>query len=145
MMMEARLLHGGKINNDLLEKINSLEYFSLAYPKSLANSFGTDIVFPIIKSFEIKTEDALSTLTEHICIQIKNSLEPFKQNEIQKLFITGGGAFNTFLIERLKKHLEEINFEIHIPEDDVVKYKEALIMALLGILRWREQYTILSS
>ncbi len=141
----GKIAAGGKINIDLLEKINSLKYFGLAYPKSLANSFGTDIVFPIIKSFEIKTEDALSTFTEHICIQIKKSLEPFTQNEIQKLFITGGGAFNTFLIETLRKHLEEINFEIHIPEDDIVKYKEALIMALLGILRWREQYTILSS
>ena len=135
----------GNINNDLLEKINSLEYFKLAHPKSLANSFGTDIIFPIIKSFKINIEDALATFTEHICIQIKNSLEHYKQKELQKLFITGGGAFNIFLIGRLKKHLEEINFEIYIPEENVVKYKEALIMALLGILRWREQYTILSS
>ncbi len=144
-MTEGKLSALGKVNTSMLEEINSLEYFGKAYPKSLANSFGTDIIFPIIKSFEISTEDALATFTEHICIQIKNSLEPFKQNEIKKLFITGGGAFNTFLTERLKEHLAEINFEIHIPEDDVVKYKEALIMALLGVLRWREQYTILSS
>jgi anhydro-N-acetylmuramic acid kinase len=26
-----------------------------------------------------------------------------------------------------------------------VKYKEALIVALLGLLRWREQYTVLAS
>ncbi len=135
----------GKVNTSMLEEINLLEYFGKAYPKSLANSFGTDIIFPIIKSFEISTEDALSTFTEHICIQIKNSLKPFKQNEIQKLFITGGGAFNSFLSRRLKEHLAGINFEIHIPEENVVKYKEALIMALLGVLRWREQYTILSS
>ncbi len=135
----------GKSNDPLLEKINSLDYFSLKYPKSLPNSFGTDIVFPIIKSFEINTEDALSTFTEHICIQIKNSLAPFRKNETQELFITGGGAFNTFLIERLKKHLEEINFKTHMPGENIVKYKEALIMALLGALRWREQYTILSS
>ncbi|HEV8082193.1 MAG TPA: anhydro-N-acetylmuramic acid kinase [Chitinophagaceae bacterium] len=142
---EGKISAKGNINNALLEKINSLEYFKLPYPKSLANSFGTDVIFPIIKSFEINTEDALSTFTEHICIQIKNSLKPFKQNERQKLFITGGGAFNTFLIKRLNHHLEETNFEIHIPEENVVKYKEALIMALLGILRWREQYTVLAS
>ncbi len=142
---EGKISAKGKINIDLLEKINSLEYFKLPYPKSLANSFGTDVIFPIIKSFEINTEDALSTFTEHICMQVKNSLEPFKQNETQKLFITGGGAFNTFLVGRLKQHLEKINFEIFVPEDDVVKYKEALIMALLGALRWREQYTILAS
>ncbi len=142
---EGTISARGKINMTLLEKINSLEYFKLPYPKSLANGFGTDLIFPIIKSFEINTEDALATFTEHICIQIKNSLEPFKKEEKQPLFITGGGAFNTFLIGRLRKKLDEINFEIHIPEDEVVKYKEALIMALLGILRWREQYTVLAS
>ncbi|MEO8109558.1 MAG: anhydro-N-acetylmuramic acid kinase [Ginsengibacter sp.] len=142
---EGRLSAFGKIHNELLEKMNSLEYYRLTYPKSLANSFGTDTVFPIIKSFEINTEDALATYTEHICIQIKRSLVPFQKDGSQKLFITGGGAFNNFLIERLKKSIEEINFEIYIPEDDVVKYKEALIMALLGVLRWREQYTVLAS
>jgi len=40
---------------------------------------------------------------------------------------------------------DEINFEIVLPADEVIKYKEALIMALLGALRWREQYTVLSS
>ncbi len=142
---EGKISAKGKINIDLLEKINSLEYFKLLYPKSLANSFGTDTIFPIIKSFETNTEDALATFSEHICIQIKNSLAPFRQNKMQQLFITGGGAFNIFLTDSIKRQLQEINFEIHIPQDDVVKYKEALIMALLGVLRWREQYTILAS
>ena len=69
----------------------------------------------------------------------------FKSNETQKLFVTGGGAFNIFLVEKLQKNLEDINFEVYIPADEVVKYKEALIMALLGLLRWREQYTVLAS
>ena len=135
----------GKIHADLLEKLNSLEYYKQPYPKSLANSFGTDIIYPLLKSFSIHIEDALCTYTEHICTQIKNSLLPFKEDIVQKLFITGGGAFNTFLVERLQKNLEEVNFEIFIPGSDVVQYKEALIMALLGVLRWREQYTVLAS
>ena len=32
-----------------------------------------------------------------------------------------------------------------VPEKNIVDYKEALVMALLGILRWREQNTVLSS
>lgn len=135
----------GKIHTDLLEKLNSLEYYKQPYPKSLANSFGTDIIYPLVKSFSVSIEDALRTYTEHICRQIKNSLLPFKQDTLQKLFITGGGAFNTFLIQRLQENLNEINFEIFIPAKDVVQYKEALIMALLGVLRWREQYTVLAS
>ncbi len=142
----GKIASSGKINNKLLEKLNSLDYYFLPHPKSLANSFGTDIIYPLIKDFNLSTEEALCTYVEHICIQIKKSLQPFfSKAEVQQLMITGGGAFNIFLIERLTKNLEAINFEIYIPEDDVVKYKEALIMGLLGILRWREQYTVLAS
>jgi len=143
---DGKMASEGKINEELLQKLNALDYYFLDHPKSLANSFGTDIIFPMIKSFNLSTEDSLRTYVEHIAIQIKNSLQScFSKVEVQKLMITGGGAFNRFLVERISKHLEEINFEIFIPADEVVIYKEALIMALLGTLRWREQYTILSS
>ena len=136
----------GHINDEILQKLNSLDYYSQPFPKSLANSFGTEIIYPIINNAGLNTNDALCTYVEHICVQIKNSLQPFFINSVvQQLMITGGGAFNTFLIDRLSKHLEEINFEIVIPDKKVVNYKEALIMALLGVLRWREQNTVLAS
>jgi anhydro-N-acetylmuramic acid kinase len=143
---DGKMASSGRINEALLEKLNSLKYFSLPYPKSLANSFGTNIIYPLIKSFNLSTEDSLATFAEHISIQIKNSLQSyFSKTDLQQLMITGGGAFNKFLVERISKHLQEINFEVFIPADEVVIYKEALIMALLGTLRWREQYTVLSS
>ena len=130
----------------VLQKLNSLNYYSLPYPKSLSNSFGTDIIYPLIKSFDLTTEDSLCTYVEHIALQIRNALIPsFTNTEVQQLMITGGGAFNEFLIKRISQHLSEINFEVFIPADEVIVYKEALIMALLGTLRWREQYTVLSS
>ncbi|MEO8720575.1 MAG: anhydro-N-acetylmuramic acid kinase, partial [Ginsengibacter sp.] len=141
----GKLASEGNINVGLLQKLNALDYYALPHPKSLANSFGTDKIYPLIKSFGLSTEDSLCTYVEHIAYQIKNALIPsFSSSEVQQLMITGGGAFNKFLIQRIKIHLSEINFEIYIPEDEVVIYKEALIMALLGTLRWREQYTVLS-
>ncbi|MGN6533930.1 MAG: anhydro-N-acetylmuramic acid kinase [Ginsengibacter sp.] len=143
---DGKMASSGKINDALLEKLNSLEYFSLPYPKSLANSFGTDIIYPLIKSFNLTTEDSLATYVEHISIQVKHALQGyFSKTDLQQLMVTGGGAFNKFLAERISKHLQEINFEVYIPAGEVVIYKEALIMALLGTLRWREQYTVLSS
>jgi len=143
---DGNLAAQGNVNFNLLSKLNSLEYYSLAYPKSLANSFGTGIVFPMIKEFALSTEDALATYTEHISCQVKNSLMPFFNNgKLQPVMITGGGALNKFLIKKIAEHIGEINFEVFIPGDEVVNYKEALIMALLGTLRWREQYTVLSS
>lgn len=142
----GKMAASGKINNELLEKLNSLDYYFIPHPKSLANSFGTDIIYPLIKEFKLSIEDALCTYVEHICIQVKQSLSTFFSNAaIQKLMITGGGAFNNFLIERLSINLREINFEVFIPAEEIVQYKEALIMALIGILRWREQYNVLAS
>ena len=143
---DGKIAAEGKINEVLLQELNALSYYSQPYPKSLANSFGTDIVFPLIKEFTLSTEDSMATYVEHIAFQIKNALLPYFSNvELQQLMITGGGAFNKILADRISKQLNQINFEIIIPEDEVVIYKEALIMALLGTLRWREQYTVLSS
>jgi anhydro-N-acetylmuramic acid kinase len=62
-----------------------------------------------------------------------------------KLLCTGGGAFNTFLIDRLKTHLAALNIDVIIPGEKLIKYKEALIMALMGVLRWREETNVLAS
>jgi anhydro-N-acetylmuramic acid kinase len=158
---EGKIAASGSVNQDLLEKLNELDYYQQAYPKSLANDFGTDIVYPIIKNSGCEIPDALRTYTEHIALQIKNaiaSVENLKPviataNNVKqeaktsnlKLLCTGGGAFNTFLIERLKDILKELNIEVIIPDEKLVKYKEALIMALIGVLRWREETNILSS
>ena len=143
---DGNLASAGKINEGLLEELNSLEYYSLPNPKSLDNNFGTDTVFPIIKSFNIKTEDALRTYVEHICFQIKTAVN-FPPNVNRQLLITGGGAFNNFLIKRLEEVFitSGLELKIVVPEENVVKYKEALIMGLIGILRWRQEYNVLSS
>lgn len=142
---KGHLSSRGRVNEELLEILNAFSYYKIPYPKSLSNNFGIEIVYPILKSFGLSIEDILRTYTEHISTQIKNALHPFKEENVQKVFITGGGVFNGFLIERLEKNLTEINFQVFIPDDKVVNYKEALIMALLGVLRWREQYTVLPS
>ncbi len=59
------------------------------------------------------------------------------------LFITGGGAYNTFLIERIQFHLPEM--KIIIPEKKILEFKEALIFALLGVLKLRNEINVLSS
>ena len=136
----------GSVNRELLNELNNLDYFTLSHPKSLANSFGTDIIYPLIKKYGLRTADSLCTYAEHIAIQIKNSLNPFSSElQSKNVMITGGGAFNKFVVSRIQHLLLSINYQIYIPADEVVNYKEALIMALLGTLRWREQYTVLTS
>jgi anhydro-N-acetylmuramic acid kinase len=143
------MAENGTINQELLEKLDRLEYYKEPFPKSLANDFGTGIVYPIVKNSGLDTNDSLRTYTEHIVIQIKNAFAVLGNHKPQtknhKLLCTGGGAFNRFLIQRLKEILQEINIELIVPDANLVSYKEALIMAFIGVLRWRQEYNVLSS
>jgi len=142
----GKIAASGNINEDLLKRLNELDFYKRSYPKSLANDFGTDTVYPIIKKAALKGEDVLRTYVEHIVMQIKNAINNSKlRTHGSQLLVTGGGAFNNFLIERLKDHLKELNIEATIPDEQLVKFKEALIMALIGVLRWRQEYNVLSS
>jgi anhydro-N-acetylmuramic acid kinase len=139
----------GKIDNTLLQTLNDLDYYKQPYPKSLANEFGTDTVFKIVRENELEIHDALRTYTEHIAIQVKNAIAVLKadkpEEENAQLLVTGGGAFNTFLMKRLKMLLGEIGVAVMVPDESLVKYKEAMIMAFIGILRWREEYNVIST
>ena len=139
----------GTVNNELLEKLNALEYYKQPYPKSLANDFGTDVVYPIIKDSNLEIKDALRTYVEHIVVQIRESISTsgnFKpQTSNLKLLASGGGGFNTFLIQRLSDSLKELNVEVIVPDKKLVNFKEALIMAFIGVLRWRQENNVLSS
>ena len=147
---DGKIAAAGNINHELLQSLNQLDYYTQPYPKSLANDFGIKTVFPIIKKSTISIEDAMCTYVEHIVTQITNAIiSTLKNHQPQttnyKLLATGGGAFNSYFINRLKIMLQQLNVEIVIPEENLIKYKEALIMALMGTLRWREEYNVLSS
>ncbi|MEO5590901.1 MAG: anhydro-N-acetylmuramic acid kinase, partial [Chitinophagaceae bacterium] len=120
-----------------------------AFPKSLGNDFGTATVFPLVLQYQLSTADALRTYVEHIALQIKFSVKKVI-NDVSgangsKLLITGGGGFNSFMVEQISEQLKETGIEVIVPDKQLVNYKEALIMALIGVLRWREEYNVLSS
>jgi anhydro-N-acetylmuramic acid kinase len=85
---------------------------------------------------------------EHIAWQITNSVSGSATGaSVQggKLLATGGGALNGFLMGRLGEMLEEHGVEVIVPGKQLVNFKEALIMAFIGVLRWRQEYNVLSS
>lgn len=137
----------GKVYIPLLTRLNALSYYSLPHPKSLANDFGTDVVFPLVQGFDISNADKLRTCAEHVVMQIVYSIQKLLSGNEKgaKLLITGGGAFNTFLVQRLTQALQAFSIEVIVPDAVIIDYKEALIMGLLGVLRWREEYNVLQS
>lgn len=138
----------GKINTELLTALNNLQYYQQPYPKSLANNFGTDLVYPMIINKSLAVPDALRTYTEHIAMQVGyaiNSLHREQPLVNSKLLITGGGAHNTFLVKRIATLISGYGVEVIVPDKQLVDDKEAIVMALLGVLRWREENTVLNS
>ena len=136
---KGKLSRTGKTNEDLLHKLNALDFYKRQHPKSLGFEFVKEIILPLIESFEIAIEDKLHTFTEHVANQIALAL-PNKKGQI---LITGGGAYNDFLMERIQSHLPEM--EIIIPSPKILEFKEALIFALLGVLKLRDEINVLSS
>lgn len=130
---------GGKIDTDLLQELNNLDFYLKKHPKSLGFEFVKETVLPIIDRYQIEIKDKLRTFTEHVAFQTALALP----NKKGSLFITGGGAYNNFLIERIQFYLPEL--KIIIPEKKILEFKEALIFALLGILKLRAENNVLAS
>lgn len=135
----GKIAKSGNVNQELLHKLNDLQFYALSYPKSLGMEFVNAEIFPLINSYSIDVKDKLCTFVEHIAIQIANICS--KPNA--KLFITGGGAYNCYLIDRLRNYLPTT--EIVIPEDKTIQFKEALIFGLLGVLKLRNEINVLAS
>ena len=145
---DGNIASKGEIITELFDKLNAQDYYQLSSPKSLSNNFGTDVIYPLIKSFNININDALRTYSEHIAYQIQQSIQHLisnKNSSEQRMLVTGGGALNAFLVERIKENLIMLKVDVIIAENNIVLYKEALIMALLGVLRWREENTVMAS
>lgn len=137
----------GRLLPELFEALNTLAYYQIKAPKSLNNSFGTETVLGVITQSKGSTEDLLHTYCEHIAHQIAESLRQTANplpNEA-RLLATGGGACNTYLMERIQVHLAPLGIIVECASPELIHYKEALAMALIGVLRWREENNVLAS
>jgi anhydro-N-acetylmuramic acid kinase len=136
----------GKVHAGILQQLNTQDYYRKPYPKSLANDFGTQVIFPLLQESGLSVEDALRTYVQHITQQVRKSIEGSETLPLNnRLMVTGGGALNSFLIGILRQELTDLKIEMVIPDQTTIKFKEALIMAFFGVLRWRQEYNILSS
>ncbi len=128
----------GRIISETLLKLNSIEFYQMNPPKSLGTEWLDDQFYKfLVGQFEPK--DLLGTIVEHIAIQISTVL---KKEKLASVFITGGGAKNNYLIERIKMHFKG---QIIVPEMKIIDFKEAIVFAYLGALYLRNEPTTLKS
>jgi anhydro-N-acetylmuramic acid kinase len=134
---EGKIAKSGNVSTELLKQLNDLHFYQLSHPKSLGLEWVQKEVFPVLENSGIKVEDNIATFTEHIAIQLAAVFKPESS-----VLVTGGGAYNTFLLERLKSHK---NLNLILPDKSIIEFKEALIFGLLGVLKLRGENNCLAS
>lgn len=140
---KGEIARGGTLDAALYEALNSLEYLDLPYPKSTGFEWFEAEVQPIVDRFDSVLADKLHTAVHHIAFQVAKEVKRHAQKNA-KLLITGGGAKNTFLIEKLSEYLTE-EVQIVIPKEQLVDFKEAIVFAFMGVLRLRNEVNCLAS
>ena len=118
----------GNVDKKMLIDLNKINFYNERPPKSLGKEY-IDLNFKTILNSNIQTQDLLATFVEHIAIQIANVFSNYK---LVNCLVTGGGAFNLYLIARIKHYT---NAKIVIPNDKIINFKEAIIFGFLGVLR----------
>jgi len=132
---QGKIAKKGALDTKLLESLDSLSIYQ--EKKAMSNEFVVSDIIPLIDSYNLSTPIILNTVTEHIAIKIGGLFK-----EKTTVLVTGGGAFNTYMIERI---IQNSNAKIIIPNNTLINYKEALIFGLLGLLRIENRINVLAS
>lgn len=132
----------GTVNAALLKSLTKINAkFRLKRP-SLGREIFDKQIAEVLKDEKVPLYDRLSTFTESIAMEICDAIKSYRREA--KVLCTGGGAFNSFLITRMLHHGGD-NLTFIIPEEEVIKFKEAMIFAFLGVLRVRNETNVLRS
>lgn len=132
---DGEIARAGKISSDLLQQLSKIDFYQKKGPKSLGTEHLMRDWWSTIDASTISVEDKMATVVEHIAIEISKYLSH------KTTLVTGGGALNTFLVERLRAHqIDAIN-----PSRETIEYKEALIIAFVGLMRILGRTNFISS
>lgn len=148
---DGALAASGKVVPTLLSTLDGLSYYRQAPPKSLDNVFGVRMVYGIIRESGCTVEDGCRTYVEHIARQVGAALSDgpvgmaSPARPAGEMLVTGGGAHNIFLMERIRETLAPMGIQAVVPEAGVIDYKEAMVVALFGVLRLRQEENTLAS
>jgi anhydro-N-acetylmuramic acid kinase len=132
----------GTVNEGMLKELSGVYARWKKKRPALSYEMFVSAIKAILDNKKLSTEDNLATFTESIAIEIAAAIPPSKKK--RSMLCTGGGAFNSYLIYRIMERCGE-QIEVIVPDEDVVKYKEALVFAFLGVLRVRNEVNCLRS
>ncbi|MEN4053645.1 MULTISPECIES: anhydro-N-acetylmuramic acid kinase [Sulfurimonas] len=133
----------GRLNMDLLQKMLKDSYFAKEPPKSTGREyFNLEWLEKYLKNFvTVSDADIQRTLLELTASSIANAINRLQSDE---LILCGGGAKNSFLVERLKKLCR---CEVRKSDDYGMNsdFLEAMLFAWLAYKRLHNEKVPLSS
>jgi anhydro-N-acetylmuramic acid kinase len=132
----------GRLIPGLSEKLRVLPFYSQPGPKSLGREWFESEFLPLINTDAFPVDDLLHTVTHHVadCIARNVPVSPGST-----ILVTGGGAFNSYLMECIDEQLLPTGVHTVVPDPEIVSFKEAIIFAFLGALRIKGTPNALSS
>jgi anhydro-N-acetylmuramic acid kinase len=132
----------GEVNKVLLQKLTKTNNTLKKKRPSLGREIFEKQFRPLLDQEDISIKDRLRTCVESIASEIMGAILAAKKNAT--VLCTGGGAYNSFLVTRMLEHAGD-DASLIIPDDDVVRFKEALVFAFLGVLRVNGEMNCLKS
>jgi anhydro-N-acetylmuramic acid kinase len=126
----------GSIIPELMQNLEKWGFLLQNTPKSLGREQYEAEIKPILEPyFSSGAENVLHTYCHFVTQTIVESLKNPEYSQLQ-VFVTGGGGHNHFLMYLLQNYGKKENIQFILPELFVIDYKEALIFAFLGLMRW---------
>lgn len=135
---KGAIARSGTVHDPLLAELNALPFHRQKPPRSLGREWFNDQLLPLIGDPHVPLADRMHTVVEHIAQQLGTALKGLRS----PVLVTGGGAHNTYLLERIRTYVQA---PIEVPDKRTVDFKEALVFALLGVLRMRGEANALAS
>jgi anhydro-N-acetylmuramic acid kinase len=134
----GKLSAAGDLSLQLLSELNSLRYYQLKGPKSLGKEWVDEVIMPILDS-DLPVGDRMNTFAHHTARQVAAAIP----GSAKRILLTGGGAFHDYFVSLLRELCPGV--AIIVPDHNTIQFKEAIIFAFLGVLRWRQETNCLSS
>ncbi len=111
---DGKLARNGAVSQRLLATLTALKFFRDTAVSTGREQFGAELAAKMIregKRLKLSSHDLLATAIELTAFGISRKVRPIVQHDrsIRSLYLTGGGAYNSFLRERVSASLNGFN------------------------------------
>jgi len=129
----GNLASQGSVVEEIMNELIQIEFIHQKPPKSTGKElFNEKLILKYFSKYD--KFDILRTLTEFTAYAISTNIKLYT-DEKAKIVVSGGGAYNPFLIQRLKEMLPKSKIISSLQVEILPQAKEAIAFAFLAFCR----------